>query len=526
MFDSSLNNQYLSVLPVDISTPYNSTVYGLSSEVLNPVINIQNTSAIFPVGNELINSKTDYFLEQKIISADYLIREKFSNFITNPNANDLLSIAYGVNYQIDLAASLLQTQINEGFKDVQISIINSEILGNANGAYAESINTIFLGHEFVNSNSTEVIAQVITEEFGHFLDAQINQADSQGDEGDIFARLVFNQSLTPEILNSLKAENDHGIIRFNDQFINIEKSAFELSNNIGESLAVTEDTTLVFQWTLREAVYNNEVGIIVFDNPQGKIDGVSPQEAGYFQKLLNSEKSEVIFAKGNSAGNWKQVDLKAGDYVGFYLVQNASKSEYLNNPNSITVFSSITAANTDKFDHVISTKLGQGIYRFNWEDLTGGGDEDFNDVVFNVFEKGFNPGYSNTQKVPLTVEFVSQEASYKNEIGFYYVDDINGNINGISPTDVNYAQEVFKQNNYQVIFGKGNYNGVKEYTLTGDQYIGWYLISNNTSERFLQTNANNNPNGGVVAYFSYAEANPDNLNHLIHYSNNPDRRTR
>ena len=275
MFYSSINPQDLSIVPIGISAPsYSDGAYGLSTEFLNPLTHIQNTSAIFSIESELINGITNYSLQEKIISADYLIREKFSNFITNPNANDWLGIAYGDNYQINLAQSLLQSQINDGFKDVQISVINSEILGNANGAYAESINTIFLGNEFINSNSTEVIAQVITEEFGHFLDAQINETDSQGDEGEIFAKLVFNQSLTPEELNSLKAENDHGIIQFNDHFINIEKSAFILTNNTEETLAVTENTTLVFQWTQREARYNNEVGIIVFDNPEGKIDGV------------------------------------------------------------------------------------------------------------------------------------------------------------------------------------------------------------------------------------------------------------
>ncbi|MTJ15867.1 MULTISPECIES: DUF4114 domain-containing protein [unclassified Dolichospermum] len=520
MFYSSINPQDLSIFSTGISTSYSDGAYGLSSEVFNPLTHIQNTSAIFSIESELVNGITNYSLPEKIISADYLIREKFSNFITNSNIDDWLGIAYGGDYQINLAQSLLQSQINDGFKDVQISVINSEILGNANGAYAESINTIFLGNEFVNSNSTEVIAQVITEEFGHFLDAQINETDSQGDEGDIFAKLVFNQSLTSEELNSLKAENDHGIIQFNDQFINIEKSAFKITNNIGETLAVTEDTTLVFQWTQREAQYNNEVGIIVFDNPEGKIDGVSPQQAGYFQKVLNSEKSEVIFSKGSSAGNWKQLDFKAGDYVGFYLIQNGNSAEYLNNPNCINIFSSITSANTDNFDHVLSTNLGNNIYRFNWEDLTGGGDKDFNDVVFNVFEKGFKAGENNTQTVPLTVEFLSNEAAYKNEIGFYYVDDINGNINGISPDDANYAKEVFKQDNYQVTFGEGNYSGVKEYSLEGNQYIGWYLIADNTSQGFLQTNPNNNPNGEALAYFSYAEANPDNLNHLIHYSSN------
>ncbi|MBK1989788.1 DUF4114 domain-containing protein [Sphaerospermopsis aphanizomenoides BCCUSP55] len=520
MFDSSLNNQDLSIFSVSISTSYNGAAYGLSSEVLNPFTNIQNTSVIFPLINELVDSIPDYSLEQKIISADYLIREKFSNLINNPDAHDLLGIPYGVGEQINLATSLLQTQINEGFKNVEVSIIDAKILGNANGTYAESLNTIFLADNFVENNSTEIIAEVLTEEFGHFIDAKINKTDSAGDEGRIFTKLVFNQTFTPEELNSLKAEDDHAVICYNNQFINIEKSEVEIINNIGETLVINEDTTLVFQWTQREAKYNNEVGIIVFDNPEGKIDGISPQAAGYFQKVLTSGKSEVIFSKGNSAGNWQEVDLKAGDYVGFYLIQNASTSEYLNNPNSVTIFSSITSANTDRFDHVISTNLGKGVYRFNWEDLTGGGDKDFNDVVFNVFEKGFYPGYSNNQIVPLTVEFISNEASYKNEIGFYYVDDINGNINGISPSDANYAREVFKQDNYQVIFGEGNYNGVKEYTLTGDQYIGWYLISNNTSERFLQTNANNNPNGGVLAYFSYAEANPDKLNHLIHYSSN------
>ncbi|WP_353929182.1 putative Ig domain-containing protein [Okeanomitos corallinicola TIOX110] len=521
MLDSAINNQDLAVFATGLfTTPYNGEAYGLSSEILNPFTNIHNTSAILSLGNELIPPLTDSSLEQKIIDADYLIREKFSNFINNPDAHDLLSIPYGVGEQITLATSLLQTQINEGFKNVEISIIDAEILGNANGAYAESLNTIFLADEFVKNNSTEIIAEVLTEEFGHFIDAQINEIDSAGDEGRIFAKLVFNQSFSPEELNSLKAEDDLGVIYYNNQFIKIEKSELEIINDIGETLVINEDTTLVFQWTQREAKYNNEVGIIVFDNPTGDIDGVSPQDVGYFQKVLTSGKSEVIFSKGNSAGNWQEIDLKTGDYVGFYLIQNASTSEYLNNPNSINIFSSITAANTDNFDHVISTSLGEGVYRFNWEDLTGGGDKDFNDVVFNVFEKGFNPGYSNNQIVPLTVEFVSNEASYKNEIGFYYVDDINGTINGISPNDSNYAREVFKQANYQVIFGEGNYNGVQEYNLTGDQYIGWYLISNNTSERFLQTNANNNPNGEVLAYFSYAEANPDKLNHLIHYSNN------
>ncbi len=172
--------------------------------------------------------------------------------------------------------------------------MNSESLGNANGAYAQSVNTIFLGDEFVKSNSVEAIAQVLTEEYGHFLDAQINKTDSEGDEGEIFKDLVFNQPISSEELRRLKAEDDHGFIRLNNQLLAIEKSAFQVISNIGETLAINEDTTLVFQWAQRDAAYNNEVGIVVFDNPEGKIDGILPQDEGYVKKILTSGRNQGV----------------------------------------------------------------------------------------------------------------------------------------------------------------------------------------------------------------------------------------
>jgi hypothetical protein len=140
---------------------------------------------------------------------------------------------------------------------------------------------------------------------------------------------------------------------------------------------------------------------------------------------------------------------------------------------------------------------------------------DFNDVVLNVAESGFKAGNSS-QLVPLKVEFGSRDADYLNEVGYYLVDDIKGTINGVSPDDPNYSQEVFKQGNYQVVFEPDNYGGSREYTLKGGQYIGWYLISNSSSKKYLETNPTNDPNGNLVAYFSYASANPDDLNHFIY----------
>ncbi len=104
MFDSSINNvSGLSSqdFPLSIPTQSNNN-YGLSS------IHSTNSQSI-AIPNELSGIVTDYSLQEKIISADYLVREKVNSFINNPNVDALTGIAFGENYQISLATSLLQT---------------------------------------------------------------------------------------------------------------------------------------------------------------------------------------------------------------------------------------------------------------------------------------------------------------------------------------------------------------------------------------------------------------------------------
>ncbi len=78
------------------------------------------------------------------------------------------------------------------FGDIpQIEVLPASILGNANGAFAGQTNTIYLSQGFVEQHlkSPGVIADVLLEEIGHFVDAQINVADAPGDEGAIFSAL-------------------------------------------------------------------------------------------------------------------------------------------------------------------------------------------------------------------------------------------------------------------------------------------------------------------------------------------------
>ncbi|MDM3863244.1 MAG: hypothetical protein PT118_26225, partial [Aphanizomenon gracile PMC644.10] len=102
---------------------------------------------------------------------------------------------------------------------------DSSILGGANGAYASSKNKIYLSNTFVAGASLAAISGVLLEEIGHFVDAKINQTDSAGDEGAIFAALVRGQNLDVETLRVLKAEDDHSIITLNGQKIKVENAA-------------------------------------------------------------------------------------------------------------------------------------------------------------------------------------------------------------------------------------------------------------------------------------------------------------
>ena len=58
---------------------------------------------------------------------------------------------------------------------------------------------------------------MLLEEYGHFVDAQVNEGDSSGDEGAIFSALVMGQSLDADSLQTLKAEDDTAVISLDSQ---------------------------------------------------------------------------------------------------------------------------------------------------------------------------------------------------------------------------------------------------------------------------------------------------------------------
>ncbi|MFM6917874.1 MAG: Calx-beta domain-containing protein, partial [Dolichospermum sp.] len=139
--------------------------------------------------------------------------------------------AFGTSYDVVKATQLRQQWQSRNFGQIPpIEVLSDEVLGTANGAYSSSTNKIYLSASFLNTASSASIVNVILEEIGHYVDAQINQVDSAGDEGAIFAELVQGNSLDVATLDALRAENDQTTIMINGEIIQVEQSNFTGTN--------------------------------------------------------------------------------------------------------------------------------------------------------------------------------------------------------------------------------------------------------------------------------------------------------
>ncbi|GBF56344.1 alkaline phosphatase [Microcystis sp. 0824] len=138
---------------------------------------------------------------------------------------NLFEIAFGTQYDHTVATNLRSQWLVGDFSSFpQIEILDSSILGNASGAYGTSTNKIYLAANFLDTATETDIIAVLLEEYGHFIDAHINQTDSAGDEGDIFSRLVRGNILSAVTLHTLKNENDWATITVGGQSIQIEQA--------------------------------------------------------------------------------------------------------------------------------------------------------------------------------------------------------------------------------------------------------------------------------------------------------------
>ena len=108
---------------------------------------------------------------------------------------------------------------------------------------------------------------------------------------------------------------------------------------------------------------------------------------------------------------------------------------------------------------------------------------------------------------------VSYEAAYANTGGFYTVDDLNGTINGKKPGEIGYAEAAINR----AVANISKTQSVGSYQFDGGKILAPYLIANGSASDFLAKNKDNvgSLNGSQPnAYFIFADANPDKIEHI------------
>jgi VCBS repeat-containing protein len=148
-----------------------------------------------------------------------------------------MQLAFGDSFNAGVALGLAEDWAKGDFSNLpKFEIHSKDEINGANGAFAAATNTIYLSREFLrqNANNLEAVTSVLLEEIGHAVDARLNPEDSSGDEGAIFSALVRGETLTPQNLQHLRAENDLATTWLDGDIAEIEKN--ESSLDSGESV--------------------------------------------------------------------------------------------------------------------------------------------------------------------------------------------------------------------------------------------------------------------------------------------------
>ncbi len=160
-------------------------------------------------------------------------------FSTDNKFENKVTLAFSEGFNTERLEALRQQWLVGDFSTFPpIEVRSSAELNSANGAFAAATNTIYLSAEYLEENegNLEAIADVLLEEYGHFVDAEVNEIDGNGDEGYIFSALVQGVELTESELFELKAEDDTATITIDGEVIQIEQNVDELLGDVTNAI--------------------------------------------------------------------------------------------------------------------------------------------------------------------------------------------------------------------------------------------------------------------------------------------------
>jgi Ca2+-binding RTX toxin-like protein len=243
------------------------------------------------------------------------VYDQLTDFANLSNFWSLFNTAFGSSYDSVKAATFkYQWQTQDFSLFPKIEIVSGDVLGTANGAYASSNNTIYLSEQFLATSSQQSLVAVILEEFGHFMDAQVNSVDSAGDEGAIFAALVAGEGLDVGILQALRAEDDHGTITVNGEVISVEQQNFTGTNGNDNITGTSGNDTISPLRGLDNVDGGAGTDLLI-------VDYSSNTYSGTLSGIVSTNSGRISAIEGSNGVFYAYYDLTTYDQVAFNNIE-------------------------------------------------------------------------------------------------------------------------------------------------------------------------------------------------------------
>jgi hypothetical protein len=173
-------------------------------EILNLNLHIKRGTLDYyapPMGSET------WALDSAIADA----QTQLATFVSQPDWVEKIKPAFGSTLNVDAANAIAQLIVSGAFDFAsQVEVVPASALNGLNSVYDINSSVFYISEEFINANAhqPEVITSALIEEFGHYLDIQVNPTDSPGDEGQIFAAIVQGTTLSISDWNTLLTVDD------------------------------------------------------------------------------------------------------------------------------------------------------------------------------------------------------------------------------------------------------------------------------------------------------------------------------
>ncbi len=208
------------------------------------------------------------------------------------------------------------------------------------------------------------------------------------------AKVIFSNSANAVNFNAIPDQNSYEI-DFKDLVLKVD--VFDnLAAPIGNGLqgksegqlidlrSYTNNSQAVFDTkTIGEASYNNFIALYEVEDEAGTLaNGLKPTDVGYAEAAIQSAVLKTIFKSQVDKG----LTLQGGKILAPVVVANGTFNDFLkNNPlnkadSNVHAYFNYIGANTDHVDHF--RLLGDN--KFGVEDVYGGGDRDYNDLIFQM----------------------------------------------------------------------------------------------------------------------------------------------